>query len=208
MKPAGIIKEGAVQLGVNLTPGQIGALVAYLEELLKWNKKVNLTSIDEPREAAIKHFLDSLALCRVLPVGGIEAIDIGTGAGFPGLVLAVARPEMAMALLDPSRKKGSFMKHVIRSLGLSNVSVLEEKVESLVLEYPGRFGAVFSRAFKDLPLLLPHAAVLLKPGGLLIQSLGPGSLWEPTPGWEAVRDESVSLPFSDIVRRLLVLRKA
>ncbi len=288
------LSDGAEALGFPLSDEEMRLFGLYIEELLKWNAKVNLTAITEPDEIIIKHFLDSLALLRILPdfgqgpppakahghaarmapprpapvsrtdtgqaaqkfqkagrdhdagldvlarrgsqasgacipetsgsdssrtapvgltFGRFTACDIGSGAGFPGLALKIVLPEMDIALVEPARKKAAFLRHVIRTLGLSGARVMEARVEGL--KNPS-FDMAFSRAFKSLGELLKLAAPILKDrgrptgGGCVAQSLSlqdAEALNRNLPGWEIAREEEITLPFSDIRRRLILLQK-
>jgi 16S rRNA (guanine527-N7)-methyltransferase len=215
------LSGGAKELGFPLSPDEIRLFELYLAELLKWNEKVNLTAITEPEEIVVKHFLDSLALRLILPpeAGGgplpegaapsrnFSACDIGSGAGFPGLVLKSVLPGMALTLVEPIHKKAVFLRHVIRTLDLSPVTALEARAEALPEKISAPFDIVFSRAFKAPAELLPLAFPILKDGGLAALSLGPGMEYEPQPGWTVEREEDITLPFSDISRKLVLLRK-
>jgi len=202
--PATMLTEGADALGVALTEGQRDSLLTCLSELLKWNKKINLTAIDNPGDAVVKHLLDSLALCRMLPDGPFRAADIGSGAGFPGLAVKVARPDMDITLVEPSRKKTAFLKHLIRLLKLDGAEAAALKVEDMAGTHGGRFDVILSRAFKEPSLLLPLVAPLLSAGGKVILSLGPGPCSAVPEGWTLAGAEDISLPFSDISRRLVL----
>jgi 16S rRNA (guanine527-N7)-methyltransferase len=204
------LSGGAKELGFPLSPGEIRLFELYLAELLKWNVKVNLTAITEPEDIVVKHFLDSLALRLILPVGlpeNFSACDIGSGAGFPGLVLKAVLPGMDLTLVEPVHKKAVFLRHIIRTLGLSPVTALETRAEALPEKISAPFDIVFSRAFKSPAELLPLAAPVLKDGGYAALSLGPGMEYLPQPGWTVEREEDITLPFSDIRRKLLLLRK-
>jgi 16S rRNA (guanine527-N7)-methyltransferase len=217
------LSGGARELGFPLSPGEVRLFELYLAELLKWNLKVNLTAITEPDEIVVKHFLDSLALRLILPPerGGVppagaarpaqprnfSACDIGSGAGFPGLVLKAVLPGMALTLVEPIHKKAVFLRHVIRTLGLSPAAALEARAEALTEKISAPFDIVFSRAFKAPAELLPLAAPVLKDGGLAALSLGPGMESGHKPGWTVEREEEITLPFSDIRRKLVLLRK-
>src|SRR5512143_2884015 len=104
--------DGAQALDVRLDKPQAGAFQVYLAELLKWNARINLTSVTDPREVVVKHFLDSISLCPLLPGGPFTAADIGTGAGFPGLAIKVVRHDMEITLIEPAHKKASFLRQV------------------------------------------------------------------------------------------------
>ncbi len=214
------LSNGAKQLGFPLSEDEARRFELYLAELLKWNAKVNLTAITEPDGIIIKHFLDSLALLGILPPGRLSrftACDIGSGAGFPGLALKIVLPEMDITLVEPARKKAAFLRHVIRTLGLSGANVLEEAAGAAsgrTVLAPFSFDVVFSRAFKSFAELLPLAGPLLTGGGYVAQNLSlkdaGGSIARSRstgPGWEIEREEVITLPFSDIGRRLMLLRK-
>ncbi|MBI5190526.1 MAG: 16S rRNA (guanine(527)-N(7))-methyltransferase RsmG [Nitrospirae bacterium] len=198
-----ILIDGASRLGVSLSEAQAAAFGVYLDELLKWNRRINLTAITSPREVVIKHFLDSLSICRLIPEGPARAVDIGTGAGFPGLPLKIARPGLDVTLDEPNRKKAAFLRHMARTLGLEGVSVVEDKVED-IQPGEGGFGVVLSRAFRDPALLLPLVRPLLAESGLVALSLGPENTLEPPEGWRMLSEEEITLPYSDIGRRLVV----
>lgn len=198
-----VLKRGSERLGVPFAPAHADAFSLYLSELLKWNAKVNLTAITGPEEVAVKHFLDSLSLFRLLPEGSFSAADVGAGAGFPGLPLKLVRPDMALTLIEPARKKAAFLKSIARALGLAGVMVFEKKVEDAAGELGGRFDVVLSRAFREPRLLLPLAAPLLKEGGSVVLSVGPEQEPAPPEGWVVAREEELLLPFSDYRRRLI-----
>lgn len=197
-----LLTGGASELGVPLSAGQADAFMLYLSELRKWNQKTNLTAIEDPRDIVVKHFLDSLSLIRILPEGAKTAADIGSGAGFPGIPLKIAVPGLAMNLVEPAHRKAAFQRHIIRLLGLEGIRVDEARVED-VSAGPERFDVIFSRAFKEPEGLLPLAEPLLAKGGQVVLSLGPSVGEAPPPGWEILRREGVTLPFSDI-KRILV----
>jgi 16S rRNA (guanine527-N7)-methyltransferase len=217
------LSGGAKELGFPLSPDEIRLFELYLAELLKWNVKVNLTAITEMEEIVVKHFLDSLALRLILPTetGGdlpadaarpaqprnFSACDIGSGAGFPGLVLKAVLRGMDLTLVEPIHKKAVFLRHVIRTLNLSPVTALEARAEGLPKRISAPFDIVFSRAFKAPAELLPLAAPVLKEGGHAALSLGPGMEYEPQPGWTVECAREITLPFSDISRKLVLLRK-
>ncbi len=201
-----LLTGGASELGVPLSAGQADAFMLYLSELRKWNQKTNLTAIEDPRDIIIKHFLDSLSLLRILPPEAKNASDIGSGAGFPGIPIKVAVPGLSITSVEPAHKKAAFQRHIIRLLGLEGIRVVEAKVEE-VTAGSERFDIIFSRAFKEPEGLLPLAGPLLAEGGQIILSLGPSVGEEPPAGWEIVRREEVTLPYSDIRRTLASYKK-
>lgn len=145
----------------------------YLALLQKWNKTYNLTSLTDAAEIRIKHFEDSLALLPHLPASG-RLLDIGTGAGFPGVPLKIGRPELEICLLDSREKKIRFCNAVIRELGLKGISAVKGRVEDKeTQECLGQFDAVVSRATFKPDFLWGIAPNFLRPGGIFIAMIGP-----------------------------------
>ncbi len=134
-------------------------LMAYQAELEKWNSAYNLTAIRTPLEMVTRHLLDSLA---VLPLVEGRILDVGAGAGLPGLVLAIARPELSVTVLDSNGKKARFMRHAVRTLGLGNVEVAESRAEEW--QAPG-YDQILSRAYASLADFFESTRHLLAPGG-------------------------------------------
>ncbi|MEJ5211411.1 MAG: 16S rRNA (guanine(527)-N(7))-methyltransferase RsmG [Burkholderiales bacterium] len=166
---ADTLHAGLEELGLALSPQQEASLLAYLDLLVKWNKVYNLTAVREPEAMVTQHLLDSLS---VLPHLGEPAtlVDVGAGAGLPGIPLAIARPGMRVLLVDSSHKKTSFMQQVLVELGLVNASVLCDRVEHLHLPAPA--DAAISRAFSDLREFVRLARHLVAPGGRLLAMKG------------------------------------
>jgi 16S rRNA (guanine527-N7)-methyltransferase len=170
---ARLIADGAAPLGVATTPEQVARFASHAQLLLEWNAVTNLTTITRPEEIAVSHFLDSLAAHAAVPAGS-EVLDVGSGGGFPGLPLRVMLPDLRMVLLDAARKKVSFLRHVIRTLGLKRVQALHARVEALGGDpvYRGRFDVVVSRAYAGLSELLHSVVPLVKPGGRVVALKG------------------------------------
>jgi len=150
---------------LQLTPRQFGMVATYLELLLRWNRRINLTSVRDPQECVTRHFGESLYLARWVELKG-TLLDIGSGAGFPGLALKVAFPELSVTLLEPVAKKRAFLKEVARACGMEAVEVRPERLEDFEGP-PSSFDAATSRAVGGLERLIPRAAWLLRPGGKL-----------------------------------------
>lgn len=169
-----LIISGAAQLNITVTTDQAHAFAQHAGELIDWNRKINLTAIVEPRELAVKHFLDAIAPLPWIPHQG-ELIDIGTGGGFPGIPLKIMRPYQSMTFIDGSRKKISFIKHLIRLLGLKNARALHIRSEVLcrTVEFQGRFQAIVSRAVSDPCAIVRKTADLLAPDGKILVYQGP-----------------------------------
>jgi len=163
--------QASQEVSVSLSAQQVELFWLYLQELLEWNKTFSLTGIRNPDDIIIKNFIDSLTPLPYLDSSG-SLLDIGSGAGFPSIPLKIACPELEVQLVEASRKKVSFIKHLIRTLGLEGVSVLHSRVEEM--EQPERpFRTIISRAFRRPAPLLQLVTPLLKPSTTLIAMLGP-----------------------------------
>ncbi len=145
-------------------------LLIYRQELLDWNTRVNLTAITDPEEVLFKHFLDSLSLLLVYDKPQTSLLDIGAGAGFPGLPLKIVRPDWRVTLLEATGKKVTFLQHIIESLQLDNVIAIHGRAEELAHkpEYRAAFDLVTARAVASLPVLLEYAAPFCRVGGKII----------------------------------------
>jgi 16S rRNA (guanine527-N7)-methyltransferase len=166
--------QNAQQLGIKLTEQQLAQFDVYQKELLLWNAKTNLVSEKSSQEIVSRHFLDSLTALQFIDKPDARIVDIGCGAGFPGLPLKIAAPELALYLLETNRKKMSFLKHIVRTLNLSSALFLHDRVENLLVEnkWKGFFDIVISRAAFKLPEFLPYAAFFLAKGGKFIALKG------------------------------------
>ncbi|PKN16646.1 MAG: 16S rRNA (guanine(527)-N(7))-methyltransferase RsmG [Deltaproteobacteria bacterium HGW-Deltaproteobacteria-23] len=167
------LKKGASELEIELSAMQLESFTLYAKELCKWNGKINLTSIIQPEEIAIKHFLDSLTLAKYTSVAG-KLLDIGSGGGFPGIPLKIIAPETFIVSVDAVAKKINFQRHIIRALGLTGFTALHCRAENLVPEYKGNFNLVVSRAFADIAVFVKHALPLLANEGVIIAMKGKG----------------------------------
>jgi 16S rRNA (guanine527-N7)-methyltransferase len=168
-----VLREGLAALGVPEVPGLVEALEAHADELLKWNRKVNLTAVTDSGQVAEKHFVDSLAVLPELQ-GATSLLDLGTGAGFPGIPLAVALPQLTVTLVDAVQKKVGFLKQVVARLGLAG------RVKAVHLHAGGQpeaeglpgVEAVVARALTEPRELLALAKPYLLPGGRVVAMLG------------------------------------
>jgi 16S rRNA (guanine527-N7)-methyltransferase len=162
------VRQGLTGLGLDLPAASQQRLVQYLALLLKWNRTYNLTAIREPSKLVSYHLLDSLA---VLPhLSGTSVADIGSGAGLPGIPLAVARPDWRVVLLDSNHKKAAFLRQAVLELELDNVQVVSDRAEKW--QPAQRFDCVISRAFSDLPGFVEVACHLCAPAGRLVAMKG------------------------------------
>ncbi len=177
--------SGAAQLGLNLTPAQLAAFSLYSQELLEWNQQFNLTAITEPEQVETRHFLDSLALIPALAgqegisvsallARNLRVVDVGAGAGFPGLALRIVWPRARICLIEATGKKVRFLEHVALRLGLSDVQLVQGRAEELGLKEPHRAGydLVLARAVATLPTLVEYLLPLARRGGRVIAYKG------------------------------------
>ncbi len=165
-----IFIEGLRQLGLQLSEQQQEQFLLYRQELLDWNTRINLTAITDPEEVLLKHFLDSLSLLTVCDQHSVRLLDIGSGAGFPGLPLKIARPQWHVTLLEATGKKVVFLRHMIEKLQLNNIEAMQGRAEELAhkSEYRAVFDVVTARAVTSLPSLLEYSAPYCRIGGLII----------------------------------------
>jgi 16S rRNA (guanine527-N7)-methyltransferase len=222
------LQDHAREMGIELSDAQVAAFRRFQEELLDWNQRMNLTAITDPAEIESKHFLDSLSCLLALPhidgrplaawlASSPKAVDIGAGAGLPGLALKIVWPGLRLTLLEATGKKCRFMQHVVDTLALQQVTVVQARAEDFG-QRAGRmaFDLALARAVARLPTLLEYGLPLLKRGGwfviqkgrapqeelaqsrLALQTLG-GSLHDSLP---------VTVPGLEAERWLVIVAKA
>jgi len=207
---AEFLTGGLAQLGFSITCTQVSDFVSYYNELTAWNKKINLTTITQEKEIAVKHFLDSLAYSKVLspfPNDNESLLDVGSGAGFPGLPLKICHPDLDLTLLEPSMKKTAFLRHVIGKLGLKKTVVLSTRLQDLSMEpaHLGRYRYIVTRAV-GIEQILPFARPLLAEKGFIV--LGRSKPLEErmnSHGLGVLREVSFSLPYGCGKRVLTVV---
>jgi len=171
--PMDLLRRDATALGLELTPSQLARFDVYARELADWNRRVNLTAIEAPEEIEVKHFLDSLTIAPVLREHGLDSgrlVDVGSGAGFPGLPLQIALPGLRVALIEATGKKARFLKHIVSTLGLAGVDVLNDRAEGLAHDpsLRERFDAAAARAVAEMDALLELTLPFCRQGGLLV----------------------------------------
>ena len=202
------LAEGLAAMELALDAAGQAKLVAYLRLIEKWNKVHNLTAVREPGQMVVLHLLDSLS---VLPhvAGAKTLLDVGTGAGLPGIPLAIARPDLAVTLLDASHKKATFLRQAKAELGLANVQVACERVENW--HPPASFDVVVSRAFAELADFVTQAGHLVAPGGamLAMKGLHPFDEIARVPPTHRVENVvALRVPSLDAQRHLVLLKAA
>lgn len=168
------LESGARKLGLDLSPRQLEQFHIYYRELVDWNERVNLTAITDYEEVQAKHFLDSLTLAPVLkqPADGVglRVVDIGTGAGLPGIPLKILLPGIELVLIEATAKKADFLHHLVSKLGLDNVEIVVGRAETVAHEakYREKFDLVVSRAVASLPALAELTLPFCNVGGVFI----------------------------------------
>jgi 16S rRNA (guanine527-N7)-methyltransferase len=211
------LSEGAAAIGVRLGPAALHSFATYHREILLWNRRINLVSERSAQEIVIRHFLDSLTPAPFLDRPDGALIDLGSGGGFPGIPLRIALPGLHLSLVESSRKKSSFLSHVVRTLCLDGVQVIRERVEEMTAgeNPPGRFDTLVSRAAFKLPDLIRAASFFLKPGGQLIAMKGPDPQEEmeeterlsEAAGMVFTACRAVRLPGADSLRKLIIYNR-
>jgi 16S rRNA (guanine527-N7)-methyltransferase len=170
-----ILKTEAEKFNIRLSQEQIDSFSLYADMLVEWNKKINLTAITDEEGIVIKHFLDSLSVFPYIPGDTIKLIDVGTGAGFPGIPLKIANDGLNVTLLDSLKKRVLFLKEVIDTLKLENIKAYHDRAESFATDKAHResYDAAVARAVAELPVLLEYCLPFVRPGGIMISMKGP-----------------------------------
>ena len=200
------IEQGAAVMGLRLSAEQLKLLGRHVDLLLKWNKSINLTAITDPAEIAEKHVLDSLALAPVLPQGSL--LDAGSGGGFPGIPVAIARPDLEVVLVDSVQKKVAFLKNALAELRLPRVKAVAVRLEgNPSREDLPRVHAAVARATAAPDEWLALAEHYVLPGGVAICMLGPADEAPDRIGELTLQQElGYQLPVSGAQRRLAIYR--
>lgn len=216
-----ILVEGAQKIGIELNKVQIECFSRYLDLLIKWNQKINLTSLKISSEIISKHFLDSIscikAINQYIHLEEINIIDVGTGAGLPGIPIKIVSPLIELSLLEAKKKKIIFLEKLIEKLNLKKVKILNGRAETFgrCSDYREKYDLVISRAVAPLNILSEYCLPLVRIGGLFIAQKG-RSYKEETEkginsinflGGELIKVENIQIPFIKQERYILVIRK-
>ena len=222
-----LLVDGCRRLGVDLTPAQVAQFVRYYLELVGWNDKFNLTAITAYEDVQVKHFLDSLAALPLLmeelgstaqPLAtSLHLVDVGAGAGLPGIPLKIVWPNLKLTLMDGTGKKVAFLNHVIQALDLRNAEAVQGRAEELALQpaFRGQYDLVTARAVAPLNTLVEYLLPLARRGGLTVAYKGAGAPAEfvqarnaiEVLGGETVRFAPVAVPFLEEQRYILLVKK-
>ncbi len=209
------LKEKAKKIDIILEEKQVEQFYKYMNLLLEWNEKINLTAITEPKEIILKHFIDSLTIQKYIKEEQ-KVIDVGTGAGFPGIPISIIKNETKITLLDSLNKRINFLNEIVSSLQLKNIKTVHARVEEFAKNKKEResYDIATSRAVAPLNILLEYLLPLVKVGGYCICMKG-SSIDEIKEaenalkilGGEIEKIENINLPDSDIQRNIIVVKK-
>jgi len=207
----------AKKLGIALNAAQLLQFESYQQALLMWNAKINLISEKSAQEIERRHFLDSLTALQFIAKKTSRIVDIGCGAGFPGIPLKIAAPDLELYLLETNRKKVSFLKHIIRLINLHSTFVLHDRVENSLKNtaWKNFFDILISRAAFKLPEMLSYGAFFLAPGGTLIALKGmdiadefsQGATDAPLYGFNKLFQYNTNQETVDIPRKIIIGKK-
>ena len=211
-----ILKKGFTDLEIPYTDEMLCQFQRYYELLVEWNEKMNLTAITEKEEVALKHFIDCATCLKHIDLSG-SVIDVGTGAGFPGLVLKILKPEIKICLLDSLNKRINFLNEVVNQLGLKDVETFHSRAEDGAQNknYREKFDFCVSRAVANLSTLSEYCLPFIKISGMFVSMKGPDVKEEldnarsaiGTLGGQVLDVETENLPDSDINHTIIKIKK-
>lgn len=212
-----ILSEASNAIGVSLGEREIALFQEYYRELLFWNNKFNLVSVKSDIDIPIKHFIDSLTPLQFIEDKKSALLDIGTGAGFPGIPLKIAEDQLRITLTDSSRKKTSFLKNVVRKLRVDHATIVNRRVELLMKEeiYRAAYDVIISRASFKMSQFLKIGAFFTPPGGTLIAMKGANINEElkqaeetsQRVGWKHAGCHKIRLPIIGDIRNIVIYKK-
>ncbi|MDF2523052.1 MAG: rRNA m(7)G-527 methyltransferase [Clostridiales bacterium] len=211
-----LLKQGSNEFSVIIEDEKIEKLLRYKEILMEWNEKVNLTAIEEDREIIIKHFIDSISIVPSIKNPASKIIDVGTGAGFPGIPLKVAVEGLDVTLLDSLDKRVKFLDEVILQLGLKGIRTIHGRAEDFGIksDYREKFDIAVARAVANLPVLLEYCLPFVKQDGIFIAMKGSNTVEVQESkkaleilGGKIEEVKEFTLPFSDHKRNVILIRK-
>ncbi len=203
-----VLGEGIAAMRLDVSPAQQDKLMDYLALMFKWNAVYNLTSLRDPMQMVTHHLLDSLAAVPAF-AGAQNVLDVGSGGGLPGIVLAIVRPDMKVSMIDTVHKKTAFLTQVKAELGLANVTVYTARVEQL--QVSDKFDVITSRAFADLSDFVNWSSHLLADGGryIALKGVAPKDEQERLPAeWKVDKVEPLDVPRLGAERHLVFIERS
>ncbi len=211
-----LLIDGAKEFNISLNEEQLNNFFKYKSILKEWNEKINLTAIEDDKDVIIKHFIDSLSIMPFIKDDGLSLIDVGTGAGFPGIPVKIARESIEVTLLDSLEKRVKFLNEVIKENALRGIKALHGRAEEMgvLTEYREKYDICTARAVSNLPVLIEYCLPFVKVGGCFIAMKG-SSIEEISNSKKALdiiggKIEEVrefNLPFTDSIRNIIIIRK-
>lgn len=209
-----ILREKLNKIDIELKDKKVEKFYEYMNLLLEWNKKINLTAITEPNEVILKHFIDSATIAKYIE-NDMRVVDVGTGAGFPGIPLNIIYNKANYILVDSLNKRINFLNEVINNLQLENINTVHSRIEDFGKNNKEKFDIAMSRAVASLNILLEYLLPLVKVGGICICMKGSNIKEEiensnkalEVLGGKIEKIEEIILPDSDIVRNIIIVRK-
>lgn len=213
-----LLADGAGEYGISLASHQVNAFGKYSALIKEWNEKINLTAIEDDREIVIKHHIDSMSIIPYIKNKGkgLSLIDIGSGAGFPGIPLRIAFEGLTVTLLDSLEKRVKFLNEVLKELGMDNIAAVHGRAEDYGIKenYRESFDIATARAVASLPVLSEYCLPFVKTGGVFIamkgsstEEVNASSKALQILGGEIEAVEEFTLPFSDIKRNIIIVKK-
>jgi len=208
-------KNALKELGITITEEQLQHLEIYYNLLVEWNEKMNLTGITEKEEVYLKHFYDSLTICKVIDLKNIRTLcDVGTGAGFPGMVLKIVFPNLRVTLVDSLQKRLTFLEAVKNEIGLTNLDIIHARAEEYARDNREKFDVVTARAVAPLNILLEYCVPMAKEEGYfiplkanVIEELGNSKNAMQKLAIKLEQKEEFLLPVENSQRTILLLKK-
>ncbi len=210
--------DGCSEMGIELSEKQVSLFSKYLELIIEWNQKFNLTAITEPNEIIVQHFLDSISTLKLNKIGSeARILDMGSGAGFPGIPLKIMIPQLRLSLVDSVQKKVGFLNEVIKQLELEDTVAIHARAEDLanIEDQREAYDVVVSRAVAELRVLSEYCLPFLKKDGYFISHKGPGAADEvelaknaiKLLGGEWLETVEARIPYSDRTHNLIIIKK-
>lgn len=213
-----ILKNGLLTLGYEISEKQEENLAIYSDLLVEWNKKMNLTAVTEPAEISVKHFLDSIAPVIVIPPEkDKKVIDVGTGAGFPGMPIKIIREDLHFTFMDSLNKRINFLKEVSENINIDNAEFVHSRAEDAGKDkkYREKYDYAVSRAVAPLKILSEYCIPFLKKGGIFMafksfdidDEISYSKSMIGNLGGQIKDIKEIKIPYSDIIRKIVIIEK-